>query len=291
MRILSITLLAAFFALCSVRICSAHEEPPKTLQEKQKIENTRLKYRKAAIRKVLCYKYNYIKGEKQLPKLRTFESTYDTNGCITELSVFRNDTLTSKTLNYYNADFQMVTGIDFGDGRTYSGVDRYEYSDAGFIQLITELSATYKTLGRIEYLYNPAKLNIQLIRYDSTDMIEYSVEYNYANDIQAGLCKSIIKKDRKGVMQMRVENIYNPDGSRKEKRIYKADNKLDYYFQYTYLPSGDVSEISKINADGTLVNRDKYIYNEQGFVTSIASFDSKNEILSMLEYTYYMPAR
>ncbi len=283
-----IAIVLVFHSLSSLY---AHEEPPKTIQEKQKAEATRLKIRDAKIRKMFVFETTYVKGEAQLPALRALECAYDSNGCLSEQSVFRNDTLIAKTMNYYNSSFQWVTTLDFKDGKRYSGVERYEYTDNGLILQINEISPSSKFVGRIEYEYNNLKKSITQTKLDSLDKLEYSVEYIYDKDFQTGKCIEIIKKDATGKQSLRVSNLYDAAGNRTEKRIYNANDSLSYYFQYTYNAAGDFLEIKKISDKGQLMGKDRYAYNDQGFITTVTSYNELNVITSLLEYKYYMPAK
>lgn len=289
LKITFVLVSALLFILAGV--CIAHNEPPKTSQEKLKTEQSRQKAKKAGIRKVLCRKYLYVKGERQEPGMKEYEANYDTNGCITDLTEYRNDTLTGRFMNYYNENFQLVTVINFSDGRNYTGVDRYEYNESGTIRQITEFSPSNKSVGRTEYLNENQRKIIRLIHYDSTDKVDYTLEYLYDQDPESGHCIAITRKDSKGVMTMKVGNLYDSNGNRTEKKIYKADNKLDYSFRYTYTTTGDFKEISRYAADGKLVTKETWSYNEEGLVTSVVTTNGDSELVSMLDFTYYMAVK
>lgn len=286
-RIIAIIIIFSCY-LYYISSASAHEEPPKTLQEKQKTESTRIKYRDAQIRQVLGFKTTFIDGEAQLPELRASSMTYDTNGCLSEWTSYRNDTLTGKGMNYYNPAFQWVTTLDFEKGTAFVGVDRYEYGDNGLIQQISEYSTNSRLLATEVYAYNSKDRTILITRADSANKTEYTVEYRYAVDIQLGTCTEIIQSDSEGKLKLRVENLYGSDGKRITKRIFNNENQVDYYFEYAYTSLGEFSEITKHAADGTVLTKDIYEYNEKGFPTSITTVNGLNKKQSVISYKYYL---
>ncbi len=288
-KLLCALVLISLFA--GMNIVSAHEDPPKTKAERNNAEELRQLYRDSKVRKVFCFKYEYSQGVQQLPKIRLNESTYDTNGCMVERLLWRNDSVISRELRFFNDNLQLSSVLDFKDGKMYTRVERYEYTPEGLISQVMDMSAQSKLLGSLDYLYDAGRKLIVAEKTDSAGKVEYSVEYLYSPSLSTGLCTAVVQKNSKGEQLLRVENKYDGDGLRTEKRVFSATDKLDYYFAYTYTGSGKLSEIVKYNAEGKRMEGDRYAYNDAGFLISVTSYNELNEVSGMLEYVYYMPPK
>jgi hypothetical protein len=283
-----ITILTLSLALMIPLLASAHDEPPRSMQEKQKAAHKRVQMRQAGVRQIIGLNYHYTKNERAATGLRQFQMVYDTNGCMTELTIYRDDTLDSKSINYYNPSLQCITTIDFSNGKTYSGVDRYEYNDYGFIKEISGWSVNSKLLETCTYEYPEAPV-VMMTKTDSLGKPVYTLAYKYNKTVTdlSSLCIEAIRRDAKGKQELRVVNHYDAVGNRIKKEIYNAGDTLSYYFTYTCLPDGEPSVITRFTNKDKKEWSDTYLYDDKGLIKSVTSRNERGEITNVLEYEYY----
>lgn len=267
----------------------AHEEPAKTIKEKEKKEKERKDIQHNKIVSFTVWKHS-ISDNKQNSELKekSLIVLYNTNGNISEMQIYKsNDTLDYKAVFEYDENNNMITDTDYNpDGTIVENVE-YKYDEFGRVLEQLNFVENGKLDSKFTYERDNINQTITLNKYISNDSIEYQIIYKYEGSIDKGNNIEIIKQKPNNELIMRVENIFDENNHRIQKKIFDENNHLMYYFEYTYFDDGDkFSTITKYSPDNKVKSRTIYTLNEIGFTDTIKIVDESGNVLSFSSYEY-----
>ncbi len=275
-------LVTLLFSFCMV---VAHEEPPKTKKEKAEANAKQEKMMRNGISQVTIWRHNIENGIVSDAKEKYAELNYNDKGLNTSILVYSHDSLKYKTVNVFDFDGNRILDFDY-EVEKPAGNAIFQYSEEGLIRKIINIDSAGNVVSEDEYFWNPKALTITLKSVKNSGILDYSYTYFYNTSDFSGNCIGIEHRDSTGKLVMRVENVFDENNIRQEKKIFNSDNKLDYKFSYTYTPGGDFSVITKIDADGKIMKTDTYTYNDKGILTTVESKDANGIVTDKLSYEY-----
>ncbi|MBN2683580.1 MAG: hypothetical protein JXR58_13880 [Bacteroidales bacterium] len=267
----------------------AHEEPAKTIKEKEKKEQDRKEIQENKIVSFTVWKHN-ISDNKQdtVLKEKFLIVSYNTKGNISEMQIYKsNDTLDYKVVFGYDGNNNMITDTDYNPDGTIA--ENIEYKYDGFGRVLEQFNFTEdgKLDSKFTYVTDNNSKTVTLNKYKPTDSVEYQIIYKYAGSIDNGNDVEIIKQKPNGELIMRVENVFDENNHRLQKKIFDENNQLMYYFEYTYFGNGDkFSTITKYSPDNQIKSKTIYTLNEIGFTDTVKIVDESGNVLSFSNYEY-----
>lgn len=267
----------------------AHEEPSKTIREKDKKERDRKDIRD---NKIISYTVWKHKVKDKTPDLNDKEMflkvVYDTEGNIAEMNVYKkNDSLDYKIVFGYDGNNNMISDTDYNPDGTIAEKIEYKYDAYGRVVEQYNYEGNNKFDSKFTYETSSNSNSLVLNKFKPIDSIEYQIVYRYDNSIDKGNNVEIVKQKKNGILIMRVENEFDVNDLRLKKKIFDENNKLMFYFGYTYF--GDTekfSEITKYSPEGQIISKTIYELNKAGFTSSVKTIDVSGNLISFSSYDY-----
>lgn len=254
----------------------AHIEPPKSAAEREKATATHEKYRKAGVKRVTATQtgadgttfvlaewiYDNMGRESQIV-------LHDKNG--------HNKTYITQTYDQYDL---LVLDADLNESGRIVEMNVLEYTDKQLIRRVVSYDSSLRISGILEYSYFGDTILATKFKPDFTP--QYTISYKYIN----GRNTETIQRDATGKLLIRTVNQFGYDGLRSVKEVYNADNKLDFYYLYTYTESGDFKVIEKRSPDKSLQRTDQYTYNNKGLQQQLSILDGGGKLIMQRTYEY-----
>lgn len=256
-----------------------HIEPPKTQAERQ---NTLEGYNRHMKAQAL-----YSKTMQKGPTGQAFvmaEYTYDSLGREKTI-ILHNKETGNKTwvTQTYDQHSNLVLDADQNEDGKIAEMNILEYNDHNFTRRVVSYDSSLRISGILEYTYLTDTVVATKYKADFTH--QYTIHYVYKNErnIQA------FQHDAHGKLMIRTVNHFDQKGNRTKKEVFNAENQLDFYYSYTYTPSGDFAVIEKLNPQNELMRKDVYTYNEKGLPEQITLLDGEGNLVLQRTflYTYY----
>lgn len=213
---------------------------------------------------------------------------YDPNGNISEMQIYKsNDILDYKVVFGYDENNNMITDTDYNPDGTIAENIEYKYDEMG--RVVNQLN--YEGEGEVDSKFTFETDNnsntLILNKYKPLETIEYQIIYKYDGNVDRGNNVEIIKQKLGGELIMRVENVYDENNFRLQKKIFNEQNQLMYYFEYNYFRDSDkFSTISKFSPDKQLLSKTIYSRHDSGLIVNIQTIDAEGNILSFSSYSY-----
>lgn len=267
----------------------AHEEPSKTLKEKEDKEEKRIFILKNKINSVTVWKNKLENGVPDVQsRTKYYTMFYDEKGNLSSIYVFNQTGLSEYRTEYtYDDDNNMISDTDYDIDGNIIEKSEFKYDSEG---RVTE-QFNYDSIGaldsRFTYTIDNDNKQIILIKYKPLDNIEYKIIYKYTGSVDRGNNIEIIKQKSDGELIMRVQNVFDSNDFRLKKIIYDENDRIMYYFQYGYYKdTKSFSSITKKSEQNKILMKSIYDYNENGLINNIVNYDENNSIISYLSYTY-----
>ena len=267
----------------------AHEEPAKTIKEKEKKEQDRKEILENKIASFTVWKHKILNNQHDtVLKEKFLILSYDMKGNISKMQVFNsNDTLDYKVVFKYDQSNNMITETDYNPDEIIVENIEYKYDEFGRILEQFNYEEDGKLDSKFTYVTDNNSKTLTLNKYKPIDSIEYQIIYKYEGSIDKGNNVEIIKQKPNGELIMRVENVFDENNHRLQKKIFDENNQLMYYFEYTYFENGDkLSTITKYSPDNQIESKTIYTLNEIGFTDTVKIVDESGNILSFSSYEY-----
>ncbi|MBU0486926.1 MAG: hypothetical protein KKA07_15205 [Bacteroidetes bacterium] len=283
-------LLTILFVFLSTMAFS-HEEPAKTIKDKQEKEKNRLFILQHKIKSSTIIKYEVSDGKvNQDRKEKFYTVEYDQNGNISKMYVYKTgDTLDYKIGFSYDSQNNMLADTDFSPDDSIIEQIEYKYGDDNCVVSQENFSVNRQLDSRFFYTKDQTKNELTITKIKPSDSIEYILIYSYSGAIETGNNTGIIKQSTDGKLIMRVENIFNPQGQRTEKLIFDENNKLMYSFRYEHDSNDNMILIEKVSSENKILTKTAYRYNTDQTESGIETTNDSGTIISSLkfEYTYF----
>jgi hypothetical protein len=277
----------SFILLCAISVLSwAHEEPSKTLYEKNEKEKTWKKWKETRVKQFTAWKYTVSDGKLPEKGNKAFIQSFDKEGRYKTFESFRNDSLLVRVEYTYDSSGNMLSDIDFSPDGKLTEKNMYVYDHEGRVVSGKFYNAEDQL---IDYFTITGFVNKKLItfsKYKTADSIDYRIEYKYPNNYDQSDYTEAIKYNAKNEITIQAKKKYNTQGFTIEKAIYKSDLSLDYTFYYEYDDDGIRLKITKTLADGLTDWYDLYLYDLNRNVSEIHSYDLAGSLKSVTKYVY-----
>jgi len=267
---------------------SAHEEPAKTIKEKQIREKDRREIMSLKIQSYTVWNYSVVKGTPDDRKEKYLVTEYDKKGNIYSMTAYKpGDSLDYKVIFTYDQDNNMITDTDHDASGAISEDIKYFYDGSGRVKEQLNYNKGNEFDSKFTYEIDNKNLTVLFTKFKPQDKIEYQIIYKYSGSVDMGNNTEIIKQDPTGKLIMRVENVFDNKDSRTHKKIYDENNKLIYYFEYTYdKKTNKFGTILKKSPEGKILTSTVYSYNTDGLTESVKTFDESGVLTSFLIYEY-----
>jgi len=283
--ILYIISLIAIMICCPAQI-KAHEEPPKTLNEKKQKEAERKKIKDSKIKSVAVYKITYNDNQQIDKKEKAYVMKYTEKGYFTGIDAYTKDTLNLVVKYEYSDDGNMISDIDYSPEGIVMEKNLFVFDKQGRVVSGKSYVKEDSLEGRFIIEKSEDKKVLEFIKNRADDSREYTITYKYDDDFDKTDYAEAVKYNNDGTINIKVIKKYNDNFQQTEKAIFDSNRNKIYFFTYEYDKSGKNTKISKTKSDGTLEWSDYYSFDKNGNCTGMKSYDSKNTLISELEYAY-----
>ncbi|MGI6340519.1 MAG: hypothetical protein ACOXZV_14240 [Bacteroidales bacterium] len=281
-------ILLTLILVSSPTVSSAHEEPAKTLSEKKAKEKDRKEILSKRISSYTVMKHSIANGSITTHQERYLVTEYDKNGNIYSMSVYKSgDSLDYKIIFTYDQNNNMITDTDYDPLGKISENIKFTYDDAGRVKEQYNYTKDNEFDSRFTYEIDNKNLTLLFTKFKPQDKIEYHIIYKYLKSVDQGNNVEIIKQDPGGKLIMRVENVFDDKDSRTHKKIFDENNRLMYYFEYSYdKKTKKFGTILRKSPDDRVLSSTIYTYNSNGLTESVKTLNESGQITSFLTYKY-----
>jgi hypothetical protein len=264
----------------------AHEEPSKTLKEKNEKNQKKKQITGSKIKTITVWKYVFENELETTAKNKSLVMGYDRTGNLSFIEAYKNDSLSEKAEYTYNANGDMLSDFDLSSEGKIVEKNFFSYDNEG--RVISGISKNDNDSITGSFKIQPAKdkQSIEFVKYFPDNKIEYKLIYKYKDDFDKSDYTEACKYDSTGKLLLKVEKTYNPKGWQEKKIIYDSSNKISYFFLYGYDKKGNNNMITKKLADDNIEWEDQYIFDNNGNCTEMKSYDKEKKLKIHLLYIF-----
>ncbi len=280
------TLFLLGMILCNPYLIKAHEEPAKTLKERNQKEAERKKIKDSKIKSLIVYTITYNDKQRVEKKEKTFVMKYNKHGNFISLEAYKNDTLNLTVSYEYDGYGNMISDIDYSPQGVPLEKNLYTYDKHGRVVSGKSFVKEDSLEGRFIIEKSKDKKVLEFIKLRADNSREYTITYKYDDNFDKTDYAEAIKYNSDGTINIKVHRKYNENFQQTEKTIFDSSGNNLYVFTYEYGISGNNTKISKTKSDGSLEWSDYYSFDNNGNCTGVKSYDSKNKLVSEREYAY-----
>jgi hypothetical protein len=277
--------LFLIIALFSSVVASAHEEPNKTLWEKEQSNQTRMRVSVAGICAATLWRRESQSGQLS-PKVRIIRQEYSAKGELILISAFHNDSVTVSAAYSYNPDGEMVSDLDLTPGGRITEATFFTYDDRGRVLSGFAVDSTGRSTGRFMHRFDRDRHHIEFIKYGGMDTVDYTIIYNYPGDYDTCDYISAVKKNRGVDTVLSVTKTLDPQGRTITKAVRDKSLNKTFSFRYVYDQNNVLTELTKHLGDGTIESRSTYLCNDDGTYAEVKTTDGKGQLLRVTTYEY-----
>jgi hypothetical protein len=268
-------------------IVNAHIEPPKTKKEKQ---DALAKYARNKAARIAESKLFSVQPDNS--EIIMMHSHFDAEGREKSLMLYdKSGELTALVVQTYDIHGNLVLDADLSSDGKLQEMNVLQYDRDGLIWNIISYDSAWAISGSLAYELIPEINEVYVTKTIKTNKTQYTISYHYEKGLDEGECTGIVQSDEEGKLMMRVENIFDAEGLRVEKRIYNPDETLNFSYHYRYNGKGDFVEIRKTGVDGKLQRNDSYTYNDKGLVQSLKVKDAEGKTITHQRFEYVYSER
>ncbi|MEI6092543.1 MAG: hypothetical protein WCQ47_02535 [bacterium] len=272
-----------FFVITALLIVAsnllAHEEPPKTLREKELAITEANKIKALNIKSSVAWKV--VNNNK----FKYLQTKYDEDGFVSSIILFKEDgTVDSKEV--YDRD-------ERGNMFLYSNYDSND-------QIVEQIEYAFDRKGRVKastnyenkkidssfsYEFNDLNNTVVFKKYKATEELEYSIDYIYSGKADITDLVDVKKYNPFGKLELSVVYEYSEDGKITAKTVYSSDSALVHKFLYVY--ENDLkAQITKILPENKIGFVQNFKYDDNGKLLQITALDADNKVTSQIDYDY-----
>ncbi|HNZ42992.1 MAG TPA: hypothetical protein PLI16_02005 [Bacteroidales bacterium] len=272
--------------LCSPIQIKAHEEPAKTLKEKNQKEAERKKIKDSKIKSLVLYTIIYNDKQQIEKKEKTFVMKYNEHGNFISVEAYKNDSLNLTVSYEYDGNDNIISDIDYSPQGLPLEKNLYTFDMQGRVVSGKSFIKEDSLEGRFVIEKSNNKKKLDFIKYKADNSTDYKITYAYDDDFDKTDYTEAVKYNSDGTINIKVTKKYNDNFRQTEKAVYDGSGNKLYFFTYEYDKSGNNVKISKSKPDGTIDWSDNYSFDKHGNCTGMKSFDSKNMPVTELIYDY-----
>lgn len=278
---------SVLFSLLFYGAVLAHEEPAKTIREKQDKETESRRIASQKIHTVIATKTVFDTTGTPTESFRYLETAYHTNGLVSSVTLLEPNGAKKIIVRYaYDSNNNMTVDGDYDSAGALIEKAVYSYDDSGRVTG----SVNYKD-GRIDsrfiYESRPAQSAVCFYKYIGTDSLEYRIDYYYQAPLNRGLLTDAYKYVPGGDTSVHAAYAYGKSDKVMQKTVYGPQRKMMFRFDYAYDDAGNRTKIAKILPDGSAEWTQEFMYDQSGNVTLLTIYDSKKRKTTELRYTYH----
>jgi len=273
-----------FFILTTIIL--AHEEPTKTLKERQEKVKRKTAIFIAKVKTSTSWEYEIISGKASEKKWKILHQEYDKTGNLTGVSTYKNDSLVERAEYTYNANHDMMTDIDFTPHGIILEKNVYTFDKQGRVLSGECFNGRNIMTERFVNKFNRTNNTIEFIKYGKNNSLDYTILYKYPNDFDKFEYNEAIKKNAQGEQLQKIEKKISPAKLLTEKKVFGKDDQGTYSFEFKYNAKKDIQEIIKKNKNGSVVWKEEYLYQQNGNLYETQKTDAQGNLISVVKYTY-----
>jgi hypothetical protein len=264
----------------------AHEEPSKTLYEKQQKEKTRKRIKDSGIIQSTAWKYTPVDGKLPEEGSKYLVQEYDENGNLSAVEAYKEDTLSLRVEYTFDKDHNMLTDTDLSPQGVVLEKNVFTYNPAGCVLSGEGFDGSGRVSGRFTIDLDAAGRALTFIKYRQHDSLDYRLVYSYAGHPDSSDYSEAAKYGADGMLLLQVKKIHDEKGNILEKTVMGPDQAVMHSFYYAYTPDGQFARITRKLAGGTPDWTDEYTYDQQGNCMEVKSYDAGNNLKTVIRYTY-----
>jgi hypothetical protein len=267
-------------------VVSGHEEPCKTRWEKTAAERDRRRLVEAGVRAVTVWKHDVEQGTVGAGRSRAIRQEYDAHGRLVSISAFVGQAVSESAVYSYNPAGDMITDVDL-DGRgevTESNV--FAYDAAGRVVSGYSHDASGRNTGRFEHRFDRPTRRITFLKYSPAGSVDYSIEYGFDGDYDAGDYVTAVKKTGGTTAVLQVEKRLDGQGRTLEKKVAQLDKRSAYAFRYHYDEREYLTDVVRVDASGLVVTTTRYAVEPDGLRTEAREYDAQGRVTACSTYEY-----
>lgn len=259
----------------------AHEEPAKSLYEKNKKTEAKQRIFNSGIQSVTLYKLS----ENEAGRSKLMTMNYGTDGTYLSVEAYVDDHLNLKVEYGYSGKGDMISDSDFDHDGVLTEKNIFRYDKQG--RVVSGKSYDRNELsGTFRFIHSKDKKEILFKNFSSDKNPEYALVYIYQRDFDLQDYSEVKKIRPDGTVEMTVTKDYNQLDQVVRKSIFGSDGKLSYYFEYFYDNLGNNIKISRHDPEGDLLKFDIFFHDPQGNITQQESYNHENELVSVIIYEF-----
>lgn len=277
-----VRLAVALLALvCMPNPAPAHDEPPKTLAERQEQADRCALF--AACRVQTQQLFVARPGQDGGAEALFLTNTFDGAGHHLE-QVVVDPAQAQRSVSRYDDDGNWLDEETWREGRL-SERTSFSYDPQGRVTLITseDLEAGVRELLRYEP--EPGGDTIRVTKTDSVGATLYTIVYRYEPGSALARLAAAEQREADGSLRVRTAQAWQ-DGRRRTKDVYGADGSLSWSFTYEYNVAGDLSVVTRRDPAGAVVSRQVHTYRPDRLPDTVTDHGADGAITRVNRYAY-----
>lgn len=264
---------------------SAHEEPNKTLWEKEQSKRVRARILAAGVAVETQWRQDSKDGQLST-KARTIRQEYDARGQLVLISAFSGDSISASAVYSYNPAGDMVSDVDLSADGGITEASVFLYDAEGRVRAGFAFDSTGRLTGRFTHRFDKARREIEFIKCGRQDTIEYTIDFRFPGDYDTSDYTTAVKKSCGGDTLLFVEKVLDIQGRTVQKKVTDRAAKKSYTFLYAYDQRGVLTELTKLTRDATVETRSHYTSNLDGTYREVRTTDGTGQLLRVTSFDY-----
>jgi hypothetical protein len=275
-------LLVAF----SLQVANAHEEPNKTLREREEKHRERQMLSRANVRETTIYRHDVAKGEATGQKTRALSQKYDNDGCLLLISAFRNNVLSESAAYSYGPDGDMISDIDLDSCGHPSEATFFRYDSAGRMSEGFAYTTAGRQASHVVQRFDPSHRTITFEKFLAGDSLEYAIAYQYAKDFDVCDYSTAVKLNAQKDTILMVSKTFDGSGRVTGKNVHQFKPESTFRFAYEYSKDSLLTAVTKLNKDDKVETTTRYAFNKDRTYAAKRDYDASGTLISLLTFEY-----
>ena len=285
LRFVSFSVVLVTLAFFGV-VLAGHEEPCKTRWEKAEAQREHARLAQAGIRAVTVWKHAVDHGSVGTQTTRSLRQEYDGHGRLISISAFAADAMSESAVYSYNPDGDMITDVDLDARGAVTESNVFTYDDSARVVAGYSHDVGGRPIGRFEHRFDRERHRITFVKFAPGGVVDYTIEYAFAGDFDAGDYVAAVKKTAGTTPVLRVEKTLDRAGRTTEKKVFQLDKANAYSFQYRYDDRGVLTEVTRVAANGRVETTTRYAIDADGLRAEARETNADGVLTAVSSYQY-----
>ncbi len=196
------------------------------------------------------------------------------------------ETIETKVVYSYDNKGNMILDADYDASNNLVEKIEYTFDKKGRVTGSMNYEGE-KLDSTFSYEFNKVRNTILFRKYNSSDELEYLIDYKYPGKADKTDVAEIKKYKLSGEIILTAKyKYYDGSSNVSEKTLYGPNNEFLYKFVYSYDTNDNRTQIIKEMSEEKIGFTQKFEYNSSDLCTRITVLNDKNELNYTLEYTY-----